>query len=72
MMILSHPILTTEMYAWEAFYVPQIGLLRTMVVKERWAVVAKIDEGCPSDLIEIVTKLWYRQRMVCWSHFMNS
>jgi hypothetical protein len=57
MMILSHPILT-EMYAWEAFYVPQIGLLRTMVVKERWAVVAKIDEGRPSDFIEIVTKLW--------------
>jgi gamma-tubulin complex component 4 len=34
------------------------------MVKERWTVVAEIDEVRPSELIENVTKLWYRHCVV--------
>ena len=42
------------------------------MVKERWIVVAEIDEVSRSEFIEGITECWCRHCVVCWSHFMNS
>ena len=42
------------------------------MVKERWSVVAEIEEVGPSELIESITEYSCRHYVLCWSHFMNS